>query len=289
MGAVEDDRRRKTFTEVWDGHGSARGVNDVELDSHGTIYAAAYQQGVWRSKNGGSTWEQVFATQDPAENTARSEFALNTTAGGHTRIYVGDGGTEIDGQFPPHSNTGVYRADSIDTKTSAQLTNGTANPGFVALTDPTRGRADPTYDYCETQCWYDNMVVSPAGHPDMVYIGGSFDYNLFGNSINNGRAVLSQDAGATWTDQTRDNTDPTTGIHPDQHALAVDPANPLLFFEGSDGGVVHSSGKLTNASANCNPNLGRTRRPARSCSRPSRPRSRRSTRASRRSSTRAWR
>ena len=41
-------------------------------------------------------------------------------AGGHTRIYVGDGGTEIDGQFPPHSNTGVYRADSIDTKTAAQ-------------------------------------------------------------------------------------------------------------------------------------------------------------------------
>ena len=41
----------------------------------------------------------------PTENTARSEFALNTTAGGHTRIYVGDGGTEIDGQFPPHSNT----------------------------------------------------------------------------------------------------------------------------------------------------------------------------------------
>ena len=101
------------------------------------------------------------------------------------------------------------------------------------------------------------MVVSPAGHPDMVYIGGSFDYNLFGNGINNGRAVLlSQDAGATWTDQTRDNADPTTGIHPDQHALAVDPANPLLFFEGSDGGVVHSSGKLTDASANCNPNLG---------------------------------
>ena len=138
------------------------------MDSHGTIYAAAYQQGIWRSMNGGSTWEQVFATQDPTENTARTEFALNTTAGGHTRIYVGDGGTETDGAFPPHSNTGVYRADSIDTKTSAQLTNGTANPGFVSLTTPSR--ADPTYDYCETQCWYDNVVVSPAGHPDMVYI-----------------------------------------------------------------------------------------------------------------------
>jgi len=31
-------------------------------------------------------------------------------------------------------------------------------------------------NYCATQCWYDNLVVSPAGHPDVIYIGGSFDY-----------------------------------------------------------------------------------------------------------------
>ena len=103
----------QTFNEVWDGHGSARGVNHVEMDPNGTIYAAAFQQGIWRSSNGGSTWEQVFATQDPTENTARTEFALNTVPGrprNLTRIYVGDGGTETDGAFPPHSNTGVYRA-----------------------------------------------------------------------------------------------------------------------------------------------------------------------------------
>lgn len=250
----------QTFNEVWDGHGSARGINHVEMDPNGTIYAAAFQQGIWRSSNGGSTWEQVFATQDPTDNAARTEFALNTVPGrprNLTRIYVGDGGTETDGAFPPHANTGVYRADAINTKTSAQLTNGTANPGFVSLTDPSRGRADPTYDYCETQCWYDNYVVSPVGHPDIVYIGGSFDYNLFGNNVNNGRAVLlSRDAGDTWNDQQRDNASPTTGIHPDQHALVVDPANPLLFFEGSDGGVVRSSGQLTDASANCNTGLG---------------------------------
>ena len=57
--------------------------------------------------------------------------------------------------------------------------------------------------------------------------------------------LLSQDAGATWNDMTRDAASPTTGIHPDQHALVVDPANPLLFFEGSDGGVIRSSGQLT--------------------------------------------
>jgi hypothetical protein len=246
--------RGQTFTEVWDGHGSIRGVNHVAMDSHGTIYAAAFQQGIWRSSDGGATWEQVFATQDPTNNAARTEFALATTPNGHTRIYVGDGGEETGAdQFGlPTSNTGVYRADTIDTMTSAQLTNGTTNPAYVSLTSSDKSNPKwATYDYCEGQCWYDNFVVSPPGHPDAVYVGGSFDYNLYSFADNGKGILLSTDAGATWTDQTRDNASPTTGIHPDQHALAVDPANPLLFFEGSDGGMVHSSGQLTDATANC--------------------------------------
>lgn len=245
----------QSFTQVWDGNGSIRGVNHVEMDSHGTVYAAAFQQGIWRSANGGSTWEQVFATQDPLDNAARTEFALTTTPDGHTRIYVGDGGTET-GSDPstglPLSNSGVYRADSIDATPAATLTDGTNNPGYESLTSS--NKSDPkwaTYDYCEAQCWYDNFVVSPPGHPDMVYVGGSFDYNLFSFADNGKAVLLSQDAGETWTDQTRDNASATTGIHPDQHALVVDPANPLLFFEGSDGGMVRSSGQLTDATANC--------------------------------------
>jgi hypothetical protein len=244
----------KTFTEVWDGHGSIRGVNHIEIDSHGTIYAAAFQEGIWRSSDGGSTWEQVFATQDPTNSAARTEFALATTPDGHTRIYVGDGGEEngSDQYGLPTSNTGVYRADAIDTKTSAQLTDGTTNPGYESLTSSDKSNPKwATYDYCEGQCWYDNFVVSPAGHPDTVYVGGSFDYNLYSFADNGKAVLLSTDAGEHWTDQTRDNASPTTGIHPDQHALAVDPAKPLIFFEGSDGGMVHSSGQLTDATSTC--------------------------------------
>jgi hypothetical protein len=45
-----------TFALVWDGNASVRGVNHVELDpsSNTTVYAAAFQQGVWRSTNGGN-------------------------------------------------------------------------------------------------------------------------------------------------------------------------------------------------------------------------------------------
>ncbi len=244
----------QSFTEVWNGNGSIRGVNHVEIDSHGTVYAAAFGQGIWRSADGGSTWEQVFATQDTGDVSARTEFALNTTPDGHTRIYVGDGGTETgaDEYGLPTSNSGVYRGDAIDTKTGAQLTTGGTDSGYESLTSADKSNPKwATYDYCEGQCWYDNFVVSPAGHPDTVYVGGSFDYYLYSFADNGKGVLLSQDAGETWTDQTRDIASPTTGIHPDQHALAVDPANPLLFFEGSDGGVIRSSGQLGDATSSC--------------------------------------
>jgi hypothetical protein len=249
----------RTFNEIWNGDGTGRGINHVEIDAaHGnTIYASAMGLGIFRSADGGTTWEQIFATKDVGDQSARDEFALNQTSDGHTRIYIGDGGTEIDQQFPPHSNSGVYRADAIDATPAAVLLTSGTDAGYVSLTDPAAGRAAATYDYCETQCWYDNYVVSPAGHPDDVYVGGSFDYNLFGNGVNNGRAVLlSTNAGTTWNDQTRDAQPAANGIHPDQHALVVDPQNPLLFFEGSDGGIVHSSGQLTDTSSQCNPSLG---------------------------------
>jgi hypothetical protein len=252
----------KHFSFVFDGPNnlSVRGVNEVQIDSpHNTIYVGLMGHGIWRSSDGGQSWKQIFATQDAGDAFARTEFALNwTQPGNHTRIYVGDGGVELDGNTFPATNTGVYRADSIDTKSASSLTDGTHNPGYLSLssdgTTPT-GRHDSrfgSYDYCEGQCSYDNFVVSPAGHPDDVYIGGSFNYNVY--PVWGGRAVLlSQDAGQTWTEQTT-SADTVVGIHPDQHALVTDPKNPLLFFEGSDGGVVRSSGQLTdNAHAFCDP------------------------------------
>ena len=55
--------------------------------------------------------------------------------------------------------------------------------------------------YCTAQCWYDNVVYSPPGEPDTVYLGGSYDYdnagtwaidsNLAGRT--NGRAFIVLD------------------------------------------------------------------------------------------------
>src|SRR5437899_457510 len=243
--------------------GSARGVNHIEFDpnyaTNTTLYAAAFPRltatggGVWRSTDDGATFTQIYFPITAANINDRAEFAV-TTASGLTRMYVGDGNTGS-----PKAR--VFRSDDVATGT----------PVFTDLT-AMQSPAHQTDNYCSGQCWYDNFVVSPAGFPDMVYIGGSFDYPTYGFATN-GRGVLrSTDAGASFTDMTWDATTKPTppgsccqpnpiapnGMHPDQHGFVVSPSNPGLFFEGSDGGLVRSSASFADSSAQCTSPRGLT-------------------------------
>ena len=103
--------------------------------------------------------------------------------------------------------------------------------------------------YCTAQCWYDNVVYTPPGAPDVVYLGGSFSYGQL-HAQSNGRGwLLSTDGGATSRDLTQDG-DPShaEAIHPDQHAIVTVPGKPLQFITGSDGGVVRSDGGFADVS-----------------------------------------
>ncbi|HEX7137122.1 MAG TPA: hypothetical protein VF219_04720, partial [Vicinamibacterales bacterium] len=144
-----------------------------------------------------------------------------------------------------------------------------------------------TDDFCTGQCWYDQVVYTPPGLPDTVYVLGSIQYGEqpcdtngvgCGNGRSNGREVLySNTAGdpdaahnlRTFTDLSYDSTvnhpswcayapyfnngclNAPNGIHPDQHAIAINPANPTQIFEGSDGGVIRTSGEFADVSSQC--------------------------------------
>ena len=220
---------------------SPRGVRRVVVDpvAPNTIYAGAYARGVWRSNDGGATWTQIKASLDATNTTMRPEIAVTLLPNGKTRMYVAEGASGA-----PYSR--LFRSDDV----------ASGSPTFTDMTSSKVANSGyGSFNYCGGQCWYDNYVMTPAGNPDMVYLLGSYQYGEV-HGVSNGRGVaLSTDAGVSFTDMTMDGTDPIhpNGIHPDQHFLVTNPSNPLQFFESSDGGIIRSSGAVTDISANCAP------------------------------------
>jgi hypothetical protein len=173
-------------------------------------------------------------------------------------MYVGDGNSSV--AFANQAR--LYRTNDAVHATNANFTN---------LTSVQQNSSAPnqTLNYCGdpavgAQCWYDNVVYSPPGKPDVVYLGGSFNYSNYGFR-NNGRAFIrSTDAGVTFTDMTWDaTTNPTppgsccqpnpiapNGMHPDSHAIVEVPGSDIAFF-GGDGGIVRSSGDFADISSQC--------------------------------------
>ncbi len=245
FGLFHSNDGGQTFDFVWNGAGTIRGVTRVALDpsSSQVIYASAYQTGLYRSMNGGTSFTQILPSIDPGLNASRIEFAVTKLSGGNTRIYVGNGAS------------GATPAARFQRTDDAKV----AVPVFVDLT------TSQNQGYCTAQCWYDQFVYTPAGYPDTVYLGGSFDYSTYGGSTNGRGVLLSQNAGVNWTDQTADaTTGPTPpgnccnpnaiaphSLHPDQQVFVTNPNNPLQWFEGSDGGIVRSSGQLADISSQC--------------------------------------
>jgi hypothetical protein len=254
LGVYNSTDGGASFTQTLNGS-----VNEVKFDpgDANTVYAAlagSNTGGLLRSTTGGAGgWTPIFQ-----ENRGRFSFAAVSLPNGKTRIYLGDANSGATGAQ-------VYRID--DASQPASTLTASNNAAWTRLSNPTDGTPGfPVYNYCASafgpQCSYDMFVMSPPDRPDMVVVGGLMHYeelkpyveqvppNQVVGQRSNGRAVLmSSDSGVHWTDMTGDVGGES--MHPDQHALAFVPGNPDQFFVGSDGGLIRTSGKYADASAQC--------------------------------------
>jgi hypothetical protein len=247
---------------------SPRGARRVMFDpvDPNTVYASFFARGIWRSRANGDpgTWEQIMLPRGfvglGGPTTERDEFDVVALPSGETRMYVGAGGGNYTGTG---ANAARLRRNDAVRNTPA----ATAQAAWVDFTTY-------SFAYCEPQCSYDNYVYAPAnpenapnaGDPvgvpagiplhDVVYLSGSNQYNEnnTGSGRSNGRAVLlSTDGGATFTDMTEDNRSSSHpgALHPDHHALVVNPNNWGQFFDIGDGGINRSDGVFVNDAADC--------------------------------------
>jgi hypothetical protein len=250
---------------------SARGARYIRFDpvDPNTVYASFFSRGIWRSRSNGDpgTWEQIFApVGDPLASTSElPAFDVVKLPNGETRMYVGVGGGAVFSGTPPLASglsARFYRSDSVRSLPAAATQATFVRLSSLAIDTP----GYSSQRYCDPQCSYDNYVYAPANNEpnsgasaDVVYLSGSnqYDENNAGpdpRGRSNARGVaVSTNGGVSFNDMTEDDTSDTQpgALHPDHHALVVNPANWKQFFDLSDGGVNRSNGVFVDDSSDC--------------------------------------
>jgi uncharacterized protein (TIGR03437 family) len=211
--------------------------------SGGSGTAPLGQRGVWKSTDGGATWRNL----DPANgNFSANEVALDPQnpnrvfagvqaqgifrsnsggepgtwqrlAGGLPATGLGRVAFALGPPLPPSTNATIYAAISASTGLAGLFRTTDNGDNWTKLNDPPNV-AQSAYNL--------TLAVDPVD-ANIVYFG----------LVNFYRSV---DGGQTWVSQMAGNNNGESGLHVDQHALAVFPGNRNILFIGNDGGMWRS-------------------------------------------------
>lgn len=224
----------------------------IRPDNSSILYAATSgAPGLWKSTNGGGTWNKISIStsssfcvdlvMDPSNyNTLYAAYGLFTTDGIYKSTDGGSNWSKLTSTFPSTStkygriSLGISKsspstiyaclADSnYYTHSIQRSTNGGVT--WTQRTTPFDNSALVNGTHLGGQGWYNNVIQVHPTDPNTVITGG---INLF----------KTTDGGATTWTEISDGY--SGGIHVDQHAIVFDTTNPSTIYFGNDGGVFNT-------------------------------------------------
>jgi uncharacterized repeat protein (TIGR01451 family) len=200
------------------------GAADLALDPNDphTVYSTFVGKGIFRTTSAShqKKWKRIMtglpANADYVSGPTRFAISATKLPKHRTRLYAGFDYTDTSGTYHPSR---IFRSD---------------NGGNSWRKLPTEGplpQVDSVLNYCDIQCTYDNVVTADPKHYNVVYVAGEYNYPLGSGGI-----YRSTDGGRTWLNLGLD-------LHPDFHAIALQPGKYSHVVIGNDGGVWDSANR----------------------------------------------
>jgi uncharacterized repeat protein (TIGR01451 family) len=193
------------------------GATDIEIDPRNpqVLYSSFWGDAIYKSTDGGTTWAKAMTGLPVTDyNPTQTRFSIAIS--------------HPSAATPAVLYAGFDYADGAGYHKSRVWKSTDAAASWSLLPAGTAGSVNNVEDYCGSQCFYDNVIETDPANPDIVFAGGMFNYGQGSGGI-----YRSDDGGTTWKDLGWD-------MHPDFHALAMNPAHPEQVLVGNDGGVWYS-------------------------------------------------
>ncbi|GAC1508215.1 MAG: exo-alpha-sialidase [Chloroflexota bacterium] len=204
---------------------------DTRLHTDPTDTAFYASQGIYKSTNDGRTWTHL-TTNLPS-------------------LYV----DAVSLGIAPSNPNILYAAMSVSTDSLFKSAgfSGSAHEEFFKSTDAGASwtKMVNTPDACNDQCDYTSPIAVDPHDPNVVYTGGSANYDYsFGQNpecatlnplpaVCKATIIKTTDGGNSWADIGENNN--AAPVHPDDHVIVINPKDSNSVYTGTDGGLFHST------------------------------------------------